>query len=50
MGIDATSPVEDYEREGRPFPQSSEPPEKLLTEVRARWKKYGFKDHNGLGL
>jgi UbiD family decarboxylase len=44
LGIDATIPREAYEREGRIFPQSSEPPEELLQKVRARWREYGFKD------
>lgn len=44
MGIDATKPVEDYAREGKAFPESSEPPEEFLNNVRARWKEYGFKD------
>ena len=43
LGIDATKPVEEYEREGESFPASSEPPEELLDRVRARWKDYGFK-------
>ena len=43
LGIDATIPTEAYEREGKPFPQSSEPPEELLVKVRARWEGYGFK-------
>lgn len=43
LGIDATKPVEEYEREGKGFPSSSEPPEELLNKVRARWKDYGFK-------
>ena len=43
LGIDATKPAEEYEREGESFPASSEPPEKLLDRVRARWKDYGFK-------
>jgi UbiD family decarboxylase len=44
LRIDATKPVEEYEREGASFPSSSEPPEELLMKVRARWKDYGFKD------
>jgi hypothetical protein len=36
--------LEEYEREGKSFPASSEPPEELMTKVRARWKDYGFKD------
>lgn len=44
LRIDATKPVEEYEREGKSFPSSSEPPEELMARVRARWKDYGFKD------
>jgi UbiD family decarboxylase len=44
LSIDATKPLEEYEREGASFPPSSEPPEELLMKVRARWKDYGFKD------
>jgi UbiD family decarboxylase len=44
LRIDATRPLEEYEREGKSFPASSEPPEELMTRVRARWKDYGFKD------
>ena len=44
LRIDATIPVEEYEREGKNFPASSEPPAELMTRVRARWKDYGFKD------
>jgi 3-polyprenyl-4-hydroxybenzoate decarboxylase len=42
LRIDATIPVEEYEREGANFPPSSEPGEELLSKVRARWKDYGF--------
>lgn len=44
FGIDATKPVEEYKREGKGFPSSSEPPEDLMAKVRARWKDYGFKE------
>ena len=44
LRIDATKPMEEYEREGKSFPPSSEPPEELMIKVRARWKDYGFKD------
>lgn len=44
LGIDATKPVEEYTREGKEFPPSSDPPEELMNKVRARWKEYGFKD------
>jgi metal-dependent amidase/aminoacylase/carboxypeptidase family protein len=38
----APGTVEEYEKEGRNFPASSEPPEELMTRVRARWRDYGF--------
>jgi 3-polyprenyl-4-hydroxybenzoate decarboxylase len=44
LRIDATKPVDEYAREGKSFPASSEPSEELVTKVRARWKDYGFKD------
>jgi UbiD family decarboxylase len=42
LGIDATTPIEEYEKEGASFPQSSEPAEETLKKVRARWQEYGF--------
>lgn len=42
LGIDATKPVEAYEREGEEFPVSCDPPEEWLGKVRAKWKEYGF--------
>jgi UbiD family decarboxylase len=42
LGIDATKPVEEYAREGKRFPHSSEPSDELLMKVRARWKDYGL--------
>jgi UbiD family decarboxylase len=42
IGIDATMPIEEYERERMNFPESSEPPLQMLEMVRSRWKEYGF--------
>jgi 2,5-furandicarboxylate decarboxylase 1 len=42
MGIDATRPVEYYQREGAEFPPSNQPPDDWLQKVRARWTTYGF--------
>lgn len=44
LRIDATRPIEEYEREGKSFPASSDPPEELMAKVRGRWKDYGFKE------
>ncbi|MBI2848618.1 MAG: UbiD family decarboxylase [Chloroflexi bacterium] len=43
LGIDATKPVEAYEREGEEFPVSCDPPAESLEMVRSRWKEYGFR-------
>ncbi|MBI2848621.1 MAG: UbiD family decarboxylase [Chloroflexi bacterium] len=43
LGIDATKPVEAYEREGEEFPVSCDPPVEHLDKVRSRWKEYGLK-------
>lgn len=42
MGIDATKPLEEYERDGSPFPDSADPTPEELAKVRKRWKEYGF--------
>lgn len=42
VGIDATIPIEEYEKEEGAFPQSSEAAKETLNKVRARWKEYGF--------
>lgn len=44
LGIDATKPIEDYQREGQEYIPSSEPPPESMERVRARWKEYGFKE------
>jgi UbiD family decarboxylase len=36
LRIDATRPIEEYEREGESFPASSDPPEELMAKVRGR--------------
>jgi UbiD family decarboxylase len=43
MGIDATRPVEYYQREGAEFPPSNQPPDEWLQRVRDRWTAYGFR-------
>lgn len=42
MGIDATTPVREYAREGEIFPPSANPTPEQIEKVRRRWKEYGF--------
>lgn len=42
LGIDATKPIEEYQREGAEFPASTDPPPELIEKVRGRWKEYGL--------
>ncbi len=42
LGIDATTPIEEYQREGAEFPASTDPPAEWLMRVQARWREYGF--------
>ncbi|MDP2934878.1 MAG: UbiD family decarboxylase [Dehalococcoidia bacterium] len=45
MGIDATKPVDEYERDKtEPFPPTTDPKPDWLERVRARWGEYGFAD------
>jgi 3-polyprenyl-4-hydroxybenzoate decarboxylase len=42
MGIDATKPEWEYEKEGAVFPDSADPTPEHLQKVRARWAEYGL--------
>ena len=42
LGIDATKPLEEYARDGEPFPASTDPTPEKMEKVRRRWKEYGF--------
>jgi 3-polyprenyl-4-hydroxybenzoate decarboxylase len=42
MGIDATTPVREYAREGETFPPSADPSPEQIEKVRRRWNEYGF--------
>jgi len=43
LGIDATSPVEEYRREGAHMPPVADPPNEMVRRVRERWREYGLK-------
>ena len=43
MGIDATTPVEEYAREGETFPTMADPSPDAMGKVRRRWQEYGFR-------
>ena len=42
LGIDATKPLDEYARDGNPFPESCDPLPEELEKIRKRWKEYGF--------
>ena len=42
LGIDATSPIHEYDREGAAIPPLADPPEELVRKVRKRWGEYGL--------
>jgi len=42
LGIDATKPLEEYARDGHPFPAATDPAPETMQLVRKRWKEYGF--------
>jgi hypothetical protein len=42
MGIDATTPVWEYARDGGTFPPSADPSPEQMEKVRARWEEYGL--------
>jgi UbiD family decarboxylase len=42
LGIDATSPKDEYEREDAVFPPLADPPQKWITRVRKKWRDYGL--------
>lgn len=43
LGIDATTPIAEYAREGETFPPSADPSPEVIEKVRRRWKEYGFR-------
>jgi UbiD family decarboxylase len=43
LGIDATKPIAEYEREGAAFPEGVDPLPEEIARVRARWRDYGFR-------
>jgi len=43
LGIDATKPLEEYQRDGSIFPEGTEPLPEQIEQVRRRWKDYGFR-------
>ena len=43
LGIDATKPIDEYARDGEPFPAQTDPSPAIMEKVRRRWKEYGFR-------
>ena len=44
LGIDATKPLDEYKRDGAPYPASTDPSPETMELVRRRWKEYGFEN------
>jgi len=44
LGIDATAPKDEYEREGATFPSIADPPDECVERVRRKWPEYGLAD------
>ncbi|HWP85951.1 MAG TPA: UbiD family decarboxylase [Terriglobia bacterium] len=42
LGIDATKPLDEYERDGSEFPPGTDPLPEQMEKVRRRWREYGF--------
>jgi UbiD family decarboxylase len=43
LGIDATIPEDEYERDGSEFPKFADPPQEVMEKIKQRWSAYGIK-------